>query len=46
MTRNAHRRHWLNRVKAAAKLAFILLASVTVCGFVIYTFLTIITCPP
>ena len=46
MTSKAHRRHRVSKIKAAAKLAFIFGLATAVCGFVIYTFLTLITCPP
>ena len=46
MTRNAHRKHWLNKINNAAKLAFIFGLSLAVCGLVIYICSTIILCPP
>jgi hypothetical protein len=46
MTRNAHRRYWLAKIKTAAKLAFIFGLSLAVCALVIYICSTIILCAP
>lgn len=46
MTSKAHRRHKINKLKAAAKLAFIFGIGAAVCGLVIYICSTIILCPP
>jgi hypothetical protein len=46
MTLNAHRRHKIDKLKAAGKLAFIFSIGAAVCGLVIYICSTIILCPP
>jgi hypothetical protein len=46
MTRNYHRRHKIDKLKAGAKLAFIFGIGAAVCGLVIYICSTIILCPP
>jgi hypothetical protein len=46
MTSKAHRRHKIDKLSAAAKLAFIFGIGAAVCGLVIYICSTIMLCPP
>jgi hypothetical protein len=46
MTAKAHRRYKIDKLKTAAKLAFIFGIGAAVCGLVIYICSTIILCPP